>query len=139
MLVSDLISNISDALRGLDDDAPTTGSSDHTYWLRVANRKLRELYTDVKQQWSFATYVADVPTIPVLATDTDVIPISVPDWLTYAVAADIAFNDTTYEDKFSDLTGKANDLYLQMVTNNRRPTTQPRTISYSITPIAGVE
>ncbi len=39
-----------------------------------------------------------------------------------AVASEIAFNDITYEDKASDLNAKANALYRQMVSDERKGT-----------------
>lgn len=147
MTVADLLLEINDAYRG-DEDAPTFGSAEASYWLRVANRKLRELYSDEKQSWSFATYDEDgVVEVPVLSASTDELAISVPDWLVYATAADLAYNDTTYEDKFGDLIGQANNLYVQMVSNSRRsaasatkPESQfPKSLTYDVTRISGVE
>lgn len=56
-----------------------------------------------------------------------------PNWLVLATAAEIAANDITYEDKFADLNGKANDLYRQMTRKNRRgiygqPTISPTNV-----------
>lgn len=50
----------------------------------------------------------------------DTIPVPDPNWLVMATAAEIAFNDLTYEDKFPDLQGKANNLYKLMTRRNRR-------------------
>jgi len=54
--------------------------------------------------------------------DNDTIPVDDAYWLVMATAAEIAFNDLTYEDKFADLNAKANELWTQMVSNNRRGT-----------------
>lgn len=42
------------------------------------------------------------------------------DWLVTATAAELAFNDITYENKAADLNGRANALFSTMVKNNRR-------------------
>ena len=52
MDVTELFNHISDSYRGTDDDAPLDGTSDHTYWLRVVNRKIREWATDSRNVWS---------------------------------------------------------------------------------------
>lgn len=55
-------------------------------------------------------------------SDTAYIPVDDPNWLVMAVAAQVAFNDITYEDKFGDLNGQANVLYRQMSRRNSRGT-----------------
>lgn len=57
MLVSEYITRLNYALRGIDDDAPISGSDEWNYWLSVLNRKKDELYEDVTKQWS-VTYEA---------------------------------------------------------------------------------
>jgi hypothetical protein len=52
MLVSTLFDRINSALRGLDDEAPTEGSSEATYWLDIINRKKDEWATDPFENWS---------------------------------------------------------------------------------------
>lgn len=54
-----------------------------------------------------------------VSATTDLIPFLDPNWGVYAVAAQIAFNDITYEDKVEDLNTQANYLYGQMVKKNR--------------------
>ncbi len=54
--------------------------------------------------------------------ETDLIPVPDPFWAVMAVASEIAFNDITYEDKASDLNAKANALYRQMVSDERKGT-----------------
>ena len=49
----------------------------------------------------------------------DVLPFLDPNWACMAVAAEVAFNDITYEDKAADLNSKANSLFEQMVRKNR--------------------
>lgn len=51
---------------------------------------------------------------------TSYIPVDDPHWLAMAVAAEVAFNDITYQDKYVDLNGKANALWKQMTRKNRR-------------------
>lgn len=50
------------------------------------------------------------------------IPLTNPYWGVMAVAAEVAANDITYEDKEANLNTKANNLYRQMVRKNRRNT-----------------
>jgi len=64
-----------------------------------------------------------------LVAKTDVVAVDDPDWLVYAAASELAFNDITYEDKYIDLNTKANSLYVQMVQANRTTTpSTPRTV-----------
>ncbi len=60
MTTSEAVTRISYALRGTDDDAPSFGDEEYTYWLSVMNRKKDELYTDTGKQWSFI-YSAQAP------------------------------------------------------------------------------
>lgn len=66
MLVSEAISKISYAVRGVDDDAPTFGDEDYTQWLSILNSKKDEYAYDIKQRWdstfdvkAAATVIAD--------------------------------------------------------------------------------
>lgn len=54
------------------------------------------------------------------ANGNSYVPVPDPHWLAMATAAEIAFNDITYDDKFDDLNGKANVLYAQMAHKNKR-------------------
>jgi len=77
--------------------------------------------------------------IDLTAFDDDVL-IDDPNWLVMAVAADIAFSDVTYEDKYADLVGMANDLYSKMKSANRKGTiTSPRQVKTSVQRIGSVE
>lgn len=68
-----------------------------------------------------------------------IIPIDDPNWAVMAVAAQIAFNDITYEDKFDDLDGQAGVLWKLMVKKNRRRTRgNPERTAYQVTRIRGV-
>lgn len=70
--------------------------------------------------------------------ESAVIPVDDPNWLALAVAAEVAFNDITYEDKFADLSGKANVLYHNMARKNRKGTYRhPRTTPYNVQRISG--
>lgn len=51
MLVSEFITRLNYALRGIDDDAPMFDSDEANYWLDTLNRKKNELYEDVTQLW----------------------------------------------------------------------------------------
>lgn len=51
------------ALRGTDDDAPTSGSDEWNYWLSVLNDKKNELFRDVKQNWDGSHEVRSLGTI----------------------------------------------------------------------------
>jgi hypothetical protein len=73
-----------------------------------------------------------------LENPKDVIPVDDPYWLVYAVAAELAFNDLTYEDKAPDLEGNADKLWAVMVANNRRGTSgNPRTARTHVARIPG--
>lgn len=75
-----------------------------------------------------------------LTSDSDVIPVDDPYWLVYAVASELAFNDLTYADKADSLNTKANNLYIQMASNNRRGVSGgPRVARTSIVRITGPE
>jgi hypothetical protein len=52
VLTSEFLVEVNDALRGTDDDAPTFGDDEANYWVRILNRKKRELYEDVTQTWA---------------------------------------------------------------------------------------
>jgi hypothetical protein len=63
MTTADFIQEINDKLRALDDEAPSSGSDEFLYWLRIANRVRRNLYKDTKKQWSATFQVVEVGTI----------------------------------------------------------------------------
>jgi hypothetical protein len=68
-----------------------------------------------------------------MTSATDVINVDDPYWVAYAAASELARNDLTYEDKYPDLNGIANDLYSKMVTKNRRGTfNNPRTAKVNV-------
>ena len=78
-----------------------------------------------------------VPADMVLATDT--VPVYDGNWLAMIVASEVAFNDTSYEDKSPDILGKANSLYQAMKLANVAGTaTTPRKIRTSVSRIRGV-
>lgn len=52
MLVSTLFDRINSALRGIDDDSPSEGSAEATYWLGIINRKKDEWAYDPFENWS---------------------------------------------------------------------------------------
>lgn len=70
-----------------------------------------------------------------LVSATDEVPVDNPDWLVYAVAAELARNDAAKDDQFSNLMGMANELYIGMIQanmamgylqNNAIPNNMPR-------------
>lgn len=73
-----------------------------------------------------------------MSAATDILPIPDPNWAVLATASEIAFADITYEDKAADLNAKANALYRQMVTKNRKGTYgNPRVTPIKVGKIAG--
>lgn len=52
MTVDEAITKINYALRGIDDDAPTSGDDEYSYWLSVLNSKKDEYAQDIKQRWA---------------------------------------------------------------------------------------
>jgi hypothetical protein len=73
-----------------------------------------------------------------LTASTDVIPVDDPNWLIFAVAAELAFNELTYQDKAPDIQAKANVKYTQMVQSNRRGSNRnPRRVRTLVNRIPG--
>lgn len=70
MNVSTLFSNINDAYRAQDDDVPTVGTADYSYWLRVTNRKISEWARDTKVTWKSlsAGYFTEPGTVATVGT-----------------------------------------------------------------------
>lgn len=68
------------------------------------------------------------------AVEATVIPVDDPHWASMRLAAAIAENDITYEDKFADLMGQANTLYRKMARRNRRGTSETPRVGRTITP-----
>lgn len=135
MTVASLIADVNDSFRG-DEPAPTQGTEEYNYWLRVARRKLFELFSDDKQNWDFVELDDEgIPEVPPLTRANEEIEIPIPAWLTYAVASELAFNDLTHDDKFPDLQNKANYFYSQMAHNNNRKT---KTVPTQVNRIRGV-
>lgn len=68
--------------------------------------------------------------------ENQIIAIDDPYWAVIDVAATLAQNDTTYEDKFPDLKAESNDLWKTMVKSNRRrphgETQRSKTVAYRI-------
>lgn len=74
MILSEAISGINYALRGLDDDAPTTGDDEHSYWLSVLNRKKDEFYRDATRNWPEAFEVRSLGSVSVSAAPSFNVP-----------------------------------------------------------------
>ncbi len=78
MLVSDFLTHVNYALRGIEDNAPTVGTDEATYWIATLNRKKNELYLNSKvlfdETWSIESLGAiTADTEPTFNTDTDLI------------------------------------------------------------------
>lgn len=68
-----------------------------------------------------------------LTAETDLLPVPDPNWLVIATASEIAFADIVYEDRAEALNSRANALWRQMVTKNRKGTYgQPRITPYNV-------
>lgn len=79
-----------------------------------------------------------VPADMNIADPNAVVPVDDPIWLAMEVAAMVAFNDITYEDKFADLKGMATELYKNMAAaNNARPRGKAGTSVVNVTKISG--
>lgn len=64
-----------------------------------------------------------------LSLSTDVVKVDDPFWLVYATAAELARNDPSKEDNYSNLVGQANELYTRMSNaNNDSGFLQPNSI-----------
>lgn len=63
MTLQEAITRINYALRGIDDDAPSEGSDEATYWTSVLNRKKDELFQDVTKLWQITYENRDLGTI----------------------------------------------------------------------------
>lgn len=220
MTTNEFLIQVNDNWRGNDDVAPVIGTDDANYWLRLANRIRRTLYSDTSKQWTGAYQVLNLGPITVSGalsfplpagfldvaegcysldannarryfniikpqeqtaqqavfvagmnpqtlyfskaitaqdnfvgatlylpayvipadiagvTGNEVVVVDDVDWLAMATAAELAFNDITYESKAPDLNAKANDLYKKMLNVNRRGTpTHPRKSRYNVTRI----
>ena len=132
------------------DFVTVSATQDHNYQVdKPQERDQNDVYiTGIDPK--AITFYADIPASVVggelqvpgyykpldLTDDTDVIPCDDPYWVVYAVASELSFNDLTYEAKTPALNAKANNLYHQMVTNNRRGT--PRVLKTNVNRIPGV-
>lgn len=54
-----------------------------------------------------------------MVNNSDIVPVNNPEWLVYALAAELARNDPAKEDQFETLNGIANDIYKKMVLDNQ--------------------
>ena len=73
MILSEAFTRINYALRGTDDDVPSSGSEEYAQWLSVMNRKKDELYYDAGKQWSYiykATQPNEIGTVATTGTTT---------------------------------------------------------------------
>lgn len=223
MTVGEFLVHTSLSLRGIDEEPPTFGEEEATYWIALLNRKKNELYANARVLWDATWEVKSLGTISASATpsfncdatliapsdqvyavdvnsnkvyydltrpkersstkrefylaglnpqvlyctneiqsDEDIVtgtlylpgyympadvsasdddvPLPDPYWGVLAVASEVAFSDIVYEDKAGDLQAKANNLYTQMLRNNRRGTYEnPKTIPHNHYRIRGTE
>lgn len=63
MTLANFITRLNYVLRGLDDDAPSSGTTEHTYWLNTLNMVKDNLYENVGQNWSL-THKTATPNEP---------------------------------------------------------------------------
>lgn len=68
MLVSKFLERVNSALRGTDDDAPSVGDTEATYWIDLLNRKKEELYQDTSKKWRICYEVRSLGTVTVSAS-----------------------------------------------------------------------
>lgn len=142
-------------LRPSDVVKVTNGSQE--FKLDIVEPQLRDQYTDavyltgsdlvfVDEINSDSQLVGGTISVPgfylpddlVLFSDT--VPVDDPNWLALAVAAELAFSDVTYEDKYSDLQGMANNLYNRMKSANRKGTiVSPRAAQTKVRRIGELE
>lgn len=52
MTVSDFLEYTNDSVRGTDESAPTLGTEEASYWLRLLNRVKNQLYENTKVLWN---------------------------------------------------------------------------------------
>ena len=70
-----------------------------------------------------------------LVSATDEVPVDNPDWLVYAVAAELARNDAAKDDQFSNLMGMANELYIEIAKKIANSiTVEQRTVICNLNP-----
>ena len=68
-----------------------------------------------------------------LSSASDTVIVDSTEWLTYAVAAELARNDPAKDDQFGNLIGLANELYQQMKDNNDTlPYAQPFSVPVEV-------
>ena len=63
MTLLQLLDKVNATFRGSDDDAPLTGTPDHTLWLLTINRKISEWAGDTKNVWQ-SNFSLDKPNEP---------------------------------------------------------------------------
>ena len=74
MTLTDAITRLNYILRGTDDDAPTSGTDEYTYWLDTLNRKKNELYYDTTNTWRTAYSVESLGSVSASAAPTYDLP-----------------------------------------------------------------
>ena len=92
MLVSEFISRVNYALRGIDDEAPSENNEEWAYWVSILNRKKDELYEDVTKRWSSVFDVRSLGTVSASSNPVYNIESANADFL---AASDTAYVTTT--------------------------------------------
>lgn len=68
MNVTTFLTQVSYALRGVDEEAPNIGTDDANYWLETLNRKKNELYENTRVLWNETWGVESLGVISASAT-----------------------------------------------------------------------
>lgn len=74
MTLTNAITKLNYILRGTDDDAPTSGTDEYTYWLDTLNRKKNELYNNTTQTWRTAYSVESLGSVTASAAPSYDLP-----------------------------------------------------------------
>ena len=72
MTLTEGITRINYALRGIDDDAPNATTDEYVYWLSLLNKKQDELYSDTTKNWNLAYSYASLGAVTSATTSVPV-------------------------------------------------------------------
>lgn len=104
---------------------------DKLYCVYISSKNPKKItFTNMPTNCIGHSIVAGAYVIPPdMVNPSDLVPIGRPEWLAFAGAAMLAFNDPSKEDKFPDLNGMANAQYQEMeMANNLLPDHQEDSI-----------
>lgn len=83
-------------------------------------KKLTYAGTNIDSGLNGGTIKAPAYYLPAaLVNEADEVSVDDPNWLVYAVAAELSRNDASKDDQFANLLGMANDLYIKMADANQ--------------------